>query len=670
MPEKQPLKPVVHGKIHQGDYTVEKVYFESLPGHFVTGNLYRPAGGSAQVGLSNGKRPGVLCPHGHWRNGRFYDAGVQAARNELAIGAERFMSAARSPLQARCVQLARMGCVVFHYDMLGNADSIQLEEHRRGPRDHMNSPELGQWGLVSPQAHARLQTNFGLQTWNSVRALDFLAGLGEVDPDRILVTGASGGATQTMILSAIDDRVDASFPCVMASTAMQGGCTCENTHYLRIGQGNMDIAAAIAPRPLGLTAADDWTIELETKGHPDLVNLYQMLGAPKNYEAHFNIHFKHNYNHVSRQQMYDFVNHHFKLGLSSPVLEEDFERLSPAELTVWDEDKHPAPTGDQVGDAHEKAICKWWTEDANKQINGILAATNPAALKKSQDVLGEAWSIMLNQELPKEQDITFELSKKQFDSGYLTMSGLIRNTKRKEEVPALFVYPEDWNQRVVLWVFEEGKAQLYKDGELAPLAKRLLGKGYAIMSPDLFRQGESLPEGEEGTSNPRVQYPGDASKPGAGWRLSSVYYYGYNPSLLSQRVQDLLTCICFVRSHPKWEVQEVTLVGMDGASPLIAAARFVAGKEVDRAAIRTGGFRFAGLESDWDANFMPGAAKYGDLVGLLALSAPHPLWIQDADVVLQSQLRIRYAAALAPGALVLQEPEGSEDSLLDFITLE
>src|SRR2546426_6477688 len=77
MPTKTPLSPVIHGKIERDDYTVEKVYFESVPGFFVTGNLYRPKSKS-------GKLPGVLCPHGHWNDGRFIDAGAEGVRKEIA----------------------------------------------------------------------------------------------------------------------------------------------------------------------------------------------------------------------------------------------------------------------------------------------------------------------------------------------------------------------------------------------------------------------------------------------------------------------------------------------------------------------------------------------------------------------------------------------------------
>src|ERR1051325_10058597 len=122
----------------------------------------------------------------------------------------------------------------------------------------------------------------GLQTWNSIRALDFVTSLPDVDASRIAVTGASGGGTQTFILCAIDPRPALAFPAVMVSTAMQGGCTCENASDLRIDTGNVEIAALFAPKPLGMTAANDWTKEMPTKGFPELKKHYQNLGVPDN----------------------------------------------------------------------------------------------------------------------------------------------------------------------------------------------------------------------------------------------------------------------------------------------------------------------------------------------------------------------------------------------------
>src|SRR5262249_38690133 len=152
--------------------------------------------------------------------------------------------------------------------------------------------------------------------------------LPEVDSERIGCTGASGGGTQTFILSAIDFRMKLAFPAVMVSTAMQGGCTCENTCLLRVDTGNVEFAALFAPRPLGLTSANDWTVEMATKGFPELQRHYAMLGATSNLMLKRGEHFGHNYNYVSRAALYAWVNKNFDLGLKEPIVEPDYKRLT------------------------------------------------------------------------------------------------------------------------------------------------------------------------------------------------------------------------------------------------------------------------------------------------------------------------------------------------------
>src|SRR5207249_440558 len=193
-------------------------------------------------------------------------------------------------------------------------------------RPEMNTTE--NWGLFSPQAEAHLLSAMGLQTWNSIRSLDFLLSLPEVDPDRIAMTGASGGGTQTMILAAIDPRLSLSFPAMMVSTAMQGGCTCENASLLRVNSGNVEIAALFAPKPQGVTAAHDWTKDMATHGFPELQQLYALVGAQDNVMLQRGEHFPHNYNAVTRSGFYTWLNRHFKLGKSEPVIEDDYEPLS------------------------------------------------------------------------------------------------------------------------------------------------------------------------------------------------------------------------------------------------------------------------------------------------------------------------------------------------------
>lgn len=656
-PTKSPLNTVVHKKIDRGDYTVEAVFFESMPGHFVTGSLFRPAGDSLQIGENNGKRPGVLCAHGHWKDARHAHKTEASAKNEIRIGGERFLNAGISLHQARCVQLARMGCVVFFYDMLGDSDSDQFLEHRRGPRPEASGEAMGDWGFVSKNATSRLQTNFGLQTWNSIRALDFLSGLDGIDSERILVTGASGGATQTMMVSALDERVTASFPCVMVSTAMQGGCTCENTHYLRIGQGNIDIAAAVAPRPLGLTAADDWTVELEEKGHPDLKSLYKLVGAQKKYEGHFDIHFKHNYNHVSRTHMYQFVNQHFGLGLEYPVLERDFELLDEADLTVFDE-KHPKPSGGQVGLPHEKALNQWWAEDSDTQLKLLLNPASAEDFAKTKLVIGGAVDVMIGRELPTGDEVNFGLIGKEQRNGFLELSGLIGNDTHGEEVPAAFLYPENgWDGHVVIWLSPNGKAGLFdKPGAPSEPIRKLLDRGIAVMGLDLFVQGEFLNPGETPETagkNPEIIYSKkqDTELPKDSWQRSPVYYYGYNHSTFSRRVHDILTAVAFAKNNETWAVKKISLAAPKGSGHWAAAARAVAGGDViQKAWIDTSDFRFANLKTHWDADFLPGAVKYGDVAGFLVLNAPYETALIDSDKALVDS--VKSAAAAVGGSIV------------------
>ena len=136
LPTRTPLNAVIHGRVERDDYVVDRVFFESIPGHYVTGSLYRPKEG-------RGPFPVILSPHGHWQDGRFYGAGHEVISKQVQTGAEKFKVGGRFPLQARAVQLARMGCIVFHYDMTGYADAVQLA-HRPDRWEHLDrSDTLG-----------------------------------------------------------------------------------------------------------------------------------------------------------------------------------------------------------------------------------------------------------------------------------------------------------------------------------------------------------------------------------------------------------------------------------------------------------------------------------------------------------------------------------------------
>ncbi len=608
MPTKTALNVVLHGKIDMPEYTVEKGYFESVPGFFVTGNLYRPKNATGRV-------PGVLFAHGHWKDARLSEENPDALLREIANGEERFEQGGRSRFQSMCVQLARMGCVVWQWDMLSDSDSHQLPRaviHTFAKqRPEMNTTE--NWGLFSPQAEAHLQSVMGLQTLNAVRSLDFLLSLPEIDPERIAITGASGGGTQTMLLAAIDPRVALSFPAVMVSTAMQGGCTCENASLLRVNTGNIEFAALFAPKPQGMTTANDWTKEMATKGFPQIKQLYALLGAPDNVMLQRGEHFPHNYNAVTRSAFFTFLNRHFKLGFKEPVIERDYQVLSPAQLTVWDA-AHPAPPAEDPN--FERLLLKWLTDDATRQLQ---ASTR--SLDQFRDELNNAVEVLVGRTLEGAGEIEWLLKQKQDQGGYVEMNGLLKNRTHAEELPVVWLYPKQWNGRVVAWLADSGKSALYTaDGAVKPAVLKLVNSGVTVLGADLLYQGEFLADGQPVRQTRLVANP----------REFAGYTLGYNHALCAQRVHDVLTIVKYLRTakvgpHP--QASSVEVAGFGSAGPIVALARAVAGNAIDRAAVSTGGFRFGKLLDYRDPQFLPGGAKYLDLPGILALSAPRRLWL-------------------------------------------
>ncbi len=579
LPEKTPLQPIVTEKFDRGDYTVEKVYFASRPGHYVTGTLYRPQ-------HVTGKMPAILCPHGHWQEGRFYDAGDATAAQQLATGAEDFLSGAHSPLQARFVQLARMGCIVFHYDMVGNADSQMI-----GHRTEFNDVE----------AALRLQNKMGLQTWNSIRALDYITSLPEVDPARIGVTGASGGGTQTFMLCAIDPRPAVAFPAVMVSSNMQGGCQCENAEYLRIGINNVAIAALFAPRPLGMVGADDWTIDIETSGLPELKQIYSLYGATDLVAAKTYKQFPHNYNQWSRELMYRWFATHLKLAPDVPVKQLDFWPLTKAQLTIFDE-KHRVPADALKADALRQKM----TEESTAAWQVVLPKTK-ADLAKYKESIRPVLGVALDRGLPAAEDIVSTEVASTGQGELQILTALVGRKSEGTQIPTASIYhPSKFDGRLVIWLDETGKSALFDPtGHPIAAVQKLTDAGYAVASADLFLTGEFLYPGAIASYNFRQEYPG--------------YLLGYNRPLLSHRVRDVLTVIRAASLHP--DVKSVQLVGTGEAGLPVLLARSVIDADVQRCLVDLNGFAFSSVKTDDDPHLLPGALKYGGVGGLTISAA-------------------------------------------------
>jgi dienelactone hydrolase len=271
-PDKTPLNPKYRNKQTFDGYSVEAVIFESVPGFYVTGNLYRPTATAAPKSLA-----AIVCPHGHWDQAQDYG---------------RF----RADMQYRCASFAKMGAVVFSIDMIGYGESQQLDhEYPKG---------------------------VAIQTWNMMRSIDFLLSLPEADPERVAVTGASGGGTQTFLATALDDRIKVSIPVVQVSAHFFGGCMCESGMPIhRTGDkvfSNTEIAAVAAPKPmLVISDGKDWTKNTPNVEFPFLQYIYRLYGQRENVEnAHFGDE-GHDYGKNKRLAAYKFLAKHLGMNISN-----------------------------------------------------------------------------------------------------------------------------------------------------------------------------------------------------------------------------------------------------------------------------------------------------------------------------------------------------------------
>jgi hypothetical protein len=381
---------------------------------------------------------------------------------------------------------------------------------------------------------------------------------------------------------------------------------------LRINTGNIEFSSLFAPKPQGMTAADDWTKEMSTKGFPEIKQIYALYGKADEVFLSDHTEFGHNFNAVSRKAMYELVNRVF--GLSADVNERDYVRSTTEELSVWNSE-HPRP---ESGDAFERKLLKHWHTD-NQSLIAQQLPTDSISHADFQSFMRVSLSSIFgrsfNEERNTENDLEFEQSEKLERDQYYFFSGKINKTTRGEIIPVRLLYPKLWNQEVVIWTSEKGKHMVADStGDPTDEAKRLLNQGFAVIGADLFMQGDFVEDGQPVTQGSKVEEK----------RESAAYSFGYNHSLFAQRAHDIISIVAFAKSHDR-NPSAVHLVAIDKTGPIAAAARALCGVNVERAVIHTHGFRFGNVTDYLGIDFVPGAAKYGDLDGMLAVAAPGQL---------------------------------------------
>lgn len=420
-PKKTPLNPKYE---HVGDYdgySVKKIMFESRPGFWSTGNLYLPR-------PLRTKAPAILNVIGHWEEQRLNRSNTADYPQQLA-------------------NFAKMGFICLVTDMIGMVDSRQLS-HNYG------KDEKDLW----------TSNGLGVQLWNNIRALDLLCAMPEVDADNIGVTGASGGGSQTLFLSLVDDRIKAAAPINMISLQMQGGCQCENAPGLRRNTDNGEMCAMLAPRALFLAGSSgDWTKDQETVEYPAMLEAYRQYGAEHMVEHYYQV-AEHQYNEKTRHRVYSFFARHL-MGCDPHWIEQPIDVPDIPGLT-WFAGKGHAP-----GFANDDEFYA-----AHKQERAEAVAALPAEEKKKM----LAWMTGIDGAVPAIADPTI------VKCPGLTVEQNILNASRGEQIPFVRVFPDNWDhRRVCLALGGEGKACIED-----PAIQKMLSEGIAIVSGDLFLTGE------------------------------------------------------------------------------------------------------------------------------------------------------------------------------------
>ena len=617
LPPKTPLRPKVFGKVVRDGYTIEKVYFQTYPGFYLAGNLYRPYP-AKDYSKSANRCPGILVTHGHWQVGRMADTDMGS-------------------IPARAITFARMGCVAFTYDMVGYNDTRQIPDH------------YGTQWAADRQHWLWSVSLMGLQTWNSVRALDFISSLPDVDKDRLAITGESGGGTQTMMLGAIDDRLAAVGPCVMVSHSMQGGCLCENSPGLRIEYSNMEIAASAGPKQqIMVGATGDWTKTMMTIEGPGVQSAYDLLGASERLK-YVIFPYNHNINKTSREAVYRFF---AKVLLHEPDADSFTEppyKMEPvADLRVFPDDQ-PLPKDAKTADQ----LTAFLKEQGEARLEKAKP-TDQASLTAFQKLYRPLWEQILdvfpNESIPP---TVVDLPGRPNSPTDRTL--LLPRTVGGPDVLVRLLNPGPGApKRVVVLLHPKGIAGFpERNGAHSPLVKSLLEKGITVALPELFLQ--------PGRNDPAIA---DARK--KAMDKFNAFFTTYNRTDTQERLQDIATVCAYLRASSK---PTITLAGINEAGMLAMLAAPLA----DRVAADCWHMDLTNDEALLtNDNFVPGLRRMGDFRTALTLAAPHPtlLFNTGSKFPAADWARDVYAGLGAPGKLKTETGGASEAELVEWVLRE
>ncbi|HEX5413710.1 MAG TPA: acetylxylan esterase [Terriglobia bacterium] len=594
--EKTPLNPQITGTIDRGAYTVEKVVFESHPAIYVTANLYLPSG-------REGPFPAVLAPLGHTTNGKAY-------RNYAYV----------------YQTLARKGYVVLAFDPFGQGERYQYLDLRTG------KPLYGPTGEHSQAGRPMLlfgSTFAQYRAWDGIRALDYLLSRPEVDPDRVGLTGQSGGATMTMYLCALEPRIKVAVEVDGNSENLAGpsyappGAVADAEQNLIFslpeGIDRGDLLLAFAPKPLlmiytpidrGATYSPTY-IEGTKEVYQEVQTAYELMSAAEKVGL-FATSLPHDYDYFSRQAAYRWFNRW--LGQENRGTEEaEFDEAKSGELDC-------TTTGQVLTFLGGRTVVQLNSDQLNTANSPQITLSDTGAFRQSARETVRRLLVLPAEKTPLDSATLSSRSRKD-----VRMEEVVFRSEPSIRVTAWFLRPVQGSGPfpTVLHVTERGKEDAPEEtGELVRLAHR----GFAVCSVDLRGLGFSIPKPP--AAGP-VFYRGDDLQEDYAWASFTL-----GKPVLGQRVWDCLRCLDYLESRPDVDRTKIRALGEEGgAIALLLAAALddrLSSLMLDsitatyRSLVESKSYSLA---LSW---FLYGILKYFDLPDMVATLAPRPCWILNA----------------------------------------
>lgn len=442
-PEQTDLDVREFGDLQFDGYRIRKLTYQSRPGLRVTANLYVPDG--------KGPFPAILGTHGHWQQGKI---------------AERVASRGHT--------FAREGFVVLIVDAFGSGERCT----RHGQYEYHGGP-LGA-SLMSVG-----ETLLGMQVYDNMRGVDLLQSLSFVDPERIGVTGASGGGNQTMWLAAFDERIKAAVPVVSVGTfesyLCNPNCICEVLPGgLQVTEEWGILALAAPAALLILNAMRDsnraFHVSEMMRSYQNARSIYRLLGAEEKIACQA-IDLPHGYWPEMRRHALGWFKYWLKgEGNGWPCDIPDIPTVPEQDLLCFENGQRPEDVISIVDyvTAESRRLKEEFLESAASRASD--ADTKRGELQDILRLRDTALSVMPGRIVTAIED------------GY-TIERFSLDMERGALLPCMLVRPDSETQidRIVIAAHPGGKAAAWDN----PHVRRLLGEGTPVCLVDLRNLGET-----------------------------------------------------------------------------------------------------------------------------------------------------------------------------------